>query len=147
MYAAFPRSEYYQRIRLPLQRLPFSGMIHIVRHTPPTEGAGRDHSGSLRFLDTSFSERAVPTTPPQSPATLAICGAPTFAFQPLLRCRPAGSYLHEAPSLHFRYGPLVALSTLSSYRYLNEPKTRFPVRRLHLLSGQEFHPLEASGLS
>jgi hypothetical protein len=75
MYAAFPRSEYYQRIRLPLQRLPFSGMIHIVRHTQPTEGAGQDHSGSLRFLDTSFSERAVPTTPPQSPATLpfAVC--------------------------------------------------------------------------
>jgi hypothetical protein len=26
--AAFLRSEYHQRIRLPLQRLPFSGMLH-----------------------------------------------------------------------------------------------------------------------
>ena len=36
---------------------------------------------------------------------------------------------------------------LSPIRYLLRPKTRFPVRRLHLLSGREFHPLEAPGLS
>ena len=49
--------------------------------------------------------------------------------------------------LHFRYDSLVALSTLSPIRYLLRPKTRFPVRRLYLLSGREFHPLEAPGLS
>jgi hypothetical protein len=54
---------------------------------------------------------------------------------------------NEAQSLHFRYGSLVALSTLGQIRYLLQPKTRFPVRRLHLLSGREFHPLEAPGLS
>jgi len=48
---------------------------------------------------------------------------------------------------HFRYGSLVTLSTLSPIRYLLRPKTRFPVRRLHLLSGREFHPMEAPGLS
>jgi hypothetical protein len=58
-----------------------------------------------------------------------------------------GQVLNEAQSLHFRYGSLVALSTLGQIRYLLQPKTRFPVRRLHLLSGREFHPLEAPGLS
>src|ERR1035438_8189038 len=62
----------------------------------------------------------------------------------LLAC---GQILNEADLLHFRYGSRVALSTLSPCRYLHEPKTRFPVRRLHLLSGREFHPLEAPGLS
>jgi hypothetical protein len=58
-----------------------------------------------------------------------------------------GQILNEADLLHFRYGSRVALSTLSPIRYLLRPKTRFPVRRLHLLSGREFHPLEAPGLS
>src|SRR6266849_10070854 len=58
-----------------------------------------------------------------------------------------GQIFNEAQSLHFRYGSSVALSTLSPIRYLLRPKTRFPVRRLHLLSGQEFHPLEAPGFS
>ena len=58
-----------------------------------------------------------------------------------------GQVFNEAQSLHFRYGSLVALSTLGQIRYLLQPKTRFPVRRLHLLSGREFHPLEAPGLS
>src|SRR6516162_2808434 len=58
-----------------------------------------------------------------------------------------GQIFNEAQSLHFRYGSLVALSTLGPIRYLLRPKTRFPMRRLHLLSGREFHPLEAPGLS
>src|SRR6266849_953284 len=58
-----------------------------------------------------------------------------------------GQIFNEAQSLHFPYGSLVALSTLSPMRYLLRPKTRFPVRRLHLLSGREFHPLKAPGLS
>lgn len=58
-----------------------------------------------------------------------------------------GCTYHEAQSLHLHYGPLVALSTLNSRRYLRKPKTRFPVRRLHLLSGQEFHLLEAPVLA
>jgi len=55
--------------------------------------------------------------------------------------------LHEAQSLHLRYGLDIALSTLNSCRYLHEPKTRFPVRRLVPFPGREFHPLEAPGLS
>src|SRR6185437_7876233 len=37
---------------------------------------------------------------------------------------------HEARSLHLRYGLSVALPTLSSCRYLHQPKARFPVGRL-----------------
>src|SRR5215469_17104866 len=56
-----------------------------------------------------------------------------------------GQVFNEAQSLHFRYGSLVALSTLSPICCLLRPKTRFPVRRLHLLSGREFHPLGTPG--
>jgi len=72
---------------------------------------------------------------------------PTFAFQPLRLCRPADSNLYEAEPLHKRYGPRVALPTLSSCRYLHKPKARFPVGWLCPLPGREFHPLEASGLA
>jgi hypothetical protein len=54
---------------------------------------------------------------------------------------------HEAQLLHLRYGLVIALSTLNSSRYLNEPKTRFPVGRLFPLPGRELHPLKAPGLS
>ena len=74
MYAAFPRSEYYQRIRLPLQRLPFSGMIHFVRHTRFVSATTQDHSGSLRFLDASVSERAVLSDPAAVSSHLAFDG-------------------------------------------------------------------------
>ena len=94
-----------------------------------------------------FSERAVLTDPAAVSGHLAIFGVPTVAFQPLQRCRPAVKYLTRLNRIYFRSGPLVALSTLSPIRYLLRPKTRFPVRRLHLFSGREFHPLEAPGLS
>ena len=126
-------------------RLPFSGIILIVRHTRSASCADQAHSGSPSSLGASLSERAVLTDP------AAVSGPPR-----LLRCAywclPAttmlsacGQILNEAQSLHFRYGSSVALSTLSPIRYLLRPKTRFPVRRLHLLSGREFHPLEAPG--
>src|SRR5437868_15437870 len=54
---------------------------------------------------------------------------------------------HEAQSLHLRYGLSVALPTLSSCRYLHQPKARFPVGRLHPLPVREFHPLEAPSLA
>jgi len=49
--------------------------------------------------------------------------------------------------LHLRYGPSVALSTLSPCRYLREPKTRFSVEWLRSLPRRELHPLEAPGFS
>jgi hypothetical protein len=71
--------------------------------------------------------------------------SPTVAFQIF---DPVGlRMLHEAQSLHLRYGLDIALSTLNSCRYLHEPKTRFPVRWLVPFPGREFHPLEAPGLT
>jgi hypothetical protein len=93
MCAAFPHSEYYQRIRLPLWHLPFSGMIHIVRHTRSALSADQDHSGSPRSLGASLSERAVLSDPAAVSGHLAICGVPTGACQPLRYCRPAVKYL------------------------------------------------------
>jgi hypothetical protein len=58
-----------------------------------------------------------------------------------------GSSSHEAQSLHLRYGLSVALPTLSSCRYLHQPKARFPVRWLSLLPVRESHPLEAPSLA
>ena len=147
MYAAFPRSEYYQRIRLPPQRLPFSGMIHIVRHTQSASGAVEttvDLSGSSMLHSLN-----VPSLQPRRSLRPPL----PFAVNLLL---PSSHYYAVDLRVHiltrlngftFRYGPLVALSTLSPFRCLHRPKTRFPVRRLHLLSGRAFHPLEASGLS
>jgi len=74
-------------------RLPFSGMIPIVRHTRPALCAGQDHSGSPRSLDASFSERAVLTDPAAVSGHLAVYGVPTSACQPLRCCRPAVKYL------------------------------------------------------
>ena len=54
---------------------------------------------------------------------------------------------HEAQSLHLRYGLSVALPTLSSCRYLHQPKARFPVGRLDPLPVRESHPLEAPSLA
>ena len=72
------------------------------------------------------------------------CRLPTIAFQvfDLVGLRVSN---HEAQSLHLHYGPEIALSTLSPFRYLHKPKTRSPVKWLPLFLGRGFHPLEAPG--
>lgn len=75
-----------------LQRLPFSGVSHFVRHTRPAMGAERDHSGSPGSLDASVFERAVHSDPAAVSGHLAICGAPTGACQPLRCCWPADKF-------------------------------------------------------
>src|SRR5260370_3275440 len=71
---------------------------------------------------------------------------PTVAFQIF---DPVGLRMstHEAQSLYLRYGPPVALPTLSSCRYLHKPKARFPVVWLGPLPGRELHPLDAATLA
>jgi len=57
-----------------LQRLPFSGMLHIVRHTPlgPLRAkTAVDLSGSLTLPSLNVP---CSLTPPQSPATIALYG-------------------------------------------------------------------------
>src|SRR6267378_7241000 len=68
-------------------------------------------------------------TPPESPAPSPLAGA--YWCLPSFRpCRPPDLSCHEAQSLHLRYGPDVALPTLSPCRYLHESKARFQVGRL-----------------
>jgi hypothetical protein len=72
MYAAFPRSEYYQRVRLPPQRLPPLGMtISVGILDRPDQDCG----GSHRFLDASVSARAVLSDPAGVSSVLAITDA------------------------------------------------------------------------
>src|SRR5215467_13686126 len=146
MCAAFPHSEYYQRIRLPLWHLPFSGMIHIVRHTRSALSADQDHSGSPRSLDASLSERAVLTDPAAVSGHLAICGVPTGASQPLRYCRPAVKYLTRLN--RFTFVTARASLCLRLVRFVaSRTQDSIPGEAAHLLSGREFHPLEAPGLS
>jgi len=92
MYAAFPLSTTSES-DFALWRLPFSGIILIVRHTRSASCADQDHSGSPRSLGASLSERAVLTDPAAVSGHLAFCGVPTGASQPLRCCRPAVKYL------------------------------------------------------
>ena len=46
MYAAFPRAEYYQGLRLPPRRLPSYGWSFQLAYSAPRQ----DHDGSPRFL-------------------------------------------------------------------------------------------------
>ena len=106
----------------------------------------RDHGGSPRFLGASISAVPCSQTPPGSLAFIAIYECILLPSRSSTLSAP-GCCCYEAQSLHLRYGPDIALSTLNSYRYLHEPKTRFLVRRLFLLPGWELHPLKAPGFA
>jgi hypothetical protein len=138
--AAFLRSEYYQRIRLPLQRLPFSGMLHsssILRSFPLRAETTVDLSGSsmLPFLNVPCS-----LTPPQSPVTIASCGD---LLLPSSQYDAVGLRVTIITRLN-RFTCVTARSslvpTLNSCRYLHEPKARFSVGRLVPLSEAGISP-------
>jgi hypothetical protein len=138
--AAFLRSEYYQRIRLPLQRLPFSGMFHsssILRSFPLRAETTVDLSGSsmLPFPNVPCSQ-----TPPQSPVTIASCGD---LLLPSSHYDAVGLRVTIITRLN-RFTCVTARSslvpTLNSCRCLHEPKARFPVGRLVPLSEAGISP-------
>ena len=136
----------YGRVRLPSQHLLPSGMIHFGRHTRSAYGQTKttmDLSGSSTL---PVSEHAVPSDPAAVSSPHRPLRWPTVAFRALRSRRPADLYLNEAPQLHLRYGLLVALSTLNSCRYLQKPKTRFPVGRLIPLSGAGISPAGSARL-
>ena len=119
-------------------------LVHSVDILGPLQ-PDQDSGGSPRCHDASISVHAVLLDPAGVSSDHRRFRSPTVAFQIF---DPVGLRMcHEAQSLHLRYGLDIALSTLSSCRYLPEPKTRFPVRRLVPFPGREFHPLEAPGLS
>jgi hypothetical protein len=70
LYAAFPRSEYYQRVRLPSQRLPAFGCAWCTAYS----GYAEDRDGSPRFLTIPFPSVPCSQTAPRSPAASPIDG-------------------------------------------------------------------------
>ena len=89
--------------------------------------------------DASFSGRAVLSDPAAVSSGHRRLRPLTVAFQIF---DPVGlrTSTHEARSLHLRYGPPVALPTLSSCCYLHKPKARFPVGWLGPLPGAGISP-------
>ena len=131
---AFPRSEYYQRVRLPPSLLSPSGWS--IRLTYSACFPGRDGGGSPRCHDASISAHAVLLDPAGVSSDHRLLRSLTVAFQVF---DPVGLRMcHEAQSLHLRYGLDIALSTLNSCRHLHEPKTRFPVGWLVPFRGGSF---------
>src|SRR5215469_3633692 len=144
MYAAFPRSEYYQRVRLPPSCLSPSGFAHSVAILGLKQ-LDQDGGGSPSCLDASVSAYAVLLDPRRSLQRPSPLRSPTVAFQVF---DPVGLRMcHEAQSLHLRYGLGIALSTLSPCRYLHEPKTRFLVERLVPLARTGISPAGNARLS
>jgi hypothetical protein len=72
MCMAFPRSEYYQRVRLPPSLLSPSGWS--IRLTYSACFPGRDGSGSPRCHDASISVHAVLLDPAGVSSDLRLCG-------------------------------------------------------------------------
>jgi hypothetical protein len=72
MCPAFPRSEYYQRVRLPPSLLSPSGWS--IRLTYSACFPGRDGSGSPRCHDASISVHAVLLDPARVSSNLRLCG-------------------------------------------------------------------------
>ena len=144
MCAALPRSEY---------RMGESDFPRRVS-VPQNRSFGQPTRPNLRprrrwisqVPDASVSGRAVLSDPAAVSSGHRQCRPPTIAFQVF---DPVGlrTSTHEAQSLHLRYGPSVALPTLSSCRYLHKPKARFPVGRLDPLPARGLHPLEAPSLA
>jgi len=113
-------SDFHDSVGLPMDG-PFS--------RPTRSIADQDRRGSPRFRDASMSARAVLSDPAGVSGPLAFCGG-LLVPSKFSTLSASGFPNHEAQSLHLRYGPDVALPTLSSCRYLHEPKARFQVGRL-----------------
>src|SRR2546428_4838607 len=125
-------SDSHRGICLPMDG-PFS------RHTRPLVSSTKITVGLPGSLVLPFPSVPCSQTPPGSPATFALIGRLLVPSKFSTLSAP-GSPCHEAQSLHLRYGPDIALSTLSPCRCLHEPKTRFPVGRLVPLAGAGVSP-------
>src|ERR1700681_4708049 len=108
-------SDFHDSVGLPMVG-PFS--------RPTRSITGQDRRGSPRFRDASMSARAVLSDPAGVSGPLASCGD-LLVPSKYSTLSASGLSTHEAQSLHLRYGPDVALPTLSPCRYLHESKARF----------------------
>jgi hypothetical protein len=130
-------SDFHDSVGLPMDG-PFS------RPTRPI--AGQDRRGSPRFRDASLSARAVLSDPARVSSSLASCGS-LLVPSKFSTLSASGLSSHEAPSLHLRYGPVVARPTLSPCCCLHEPKARFQVERLIPLAWAGISPAGSARLS
>ena len=130
-------SDFHDSVGLPMDG-PFS--------RPTRSIAGQDRRGSPRFRDASFSARAVLSDPAGVSSPLASCGN-LLVPSKFSTLSASGFPNHEAQSLHLRYGPDVALPTLSPCRYLHAPKARFQVGRLIPLAWAGIAPAGSARLS
>ena len=113
---------------------------------PTRSIAVRDRRGSPRFHDSSISVRAVLSDPAGVSSSLAFCGS--LLVPSKFSTLSASEYKsNEAQSLHLRYGLDVAQPTLSPCRYLHEPKARFQVEWLILLTWVGISPTGSARLS
>ena len=122
-------------------------MIHIVRHTRRASAAHQDHSGPLRFLDASFSERAVRSDPAAVSGHLALDGD---LLLPSSHYDSVGLRIHIFTRLN-RFTCVTARASLC-LRLAHVVTSMSP--RLDSRWGgsfpfpvRELHPLEASGLA
>jgi hypothetical protein len=123
---------------------PMDGPFSL--RTRPIVSDDQDRRGSPRFRFASVSARAVLSDPAGVSSPLASFGSLLLPSK-FSTLSASGLSCHEAQSLHLRYGPDVALPTLSPCRYLHKPKARFLVGRLFPLPARESHPLEAPGFA
>jgi len=141
MYTAFPRSEYYQQVRLPLQ-LPLAcgWSFQLTYSVFAKTVTGLPGSATLPFPPCHALR-------PRRSLRFSRHFSKIYCCLPSIRpCRPPNIILRGSiASLSLR--PSFALSTLSLCCYLHTPKTRFQVWRLHHFPGLEFHQLDVSGLS
>ena len=79
MCLAFPNSEYYQRVRLPVQHLVCSDVASFARHTQIAEADLRPNRISRVPDHIVFKACCASTTPPESPETLPK-RSPTVVF-------------------------------------------------------------------
>jgi hypothetical protein len=128
-------SDFHQRVRFPMDG-PFGRRTRLNSRFAKTL---MDLSGPSML---PFPSVLCSQTPPQFPVPFAHCGHLLLPsrYSTLSAC---GSSYNEAQSLHLRYGPLVALPTLNSSRYLHESKARFSVGRLIPLAEAGIAPAES----
>src|ERR1700674_5175107 len=122
------------------------GLPMVGPFSRPTRFHAQDRRGSPRFRDASMSARAVLSDPAGVSSPLACCGSLLMPSK-YSTLSASGLPTHEAQSLHLRYGPDVALPTLSPCRYLHEPKARFQVGRLVPLAWAGIAPAGSARLS
>src|SRR5262249_8938332 len=104
----------------------FLWMVHSVGLLEAVLKTVVDLPGSVTL---PWSARAVLSDPAGVSGPLASSGGLLMPSK-YSTLSASGLPTHEAQSLHLRYGPDVALPTLSPCRCLHEPKARFQVERL-----------------